>query len=638
MSASVEVVGLELVEDLQDLAIQGHTGRAGDYAAAAEETNSGECNTNRVDINNHHGFCAICLNKIVLQETALVKGCEHAYCVTCILRWASCKKQPTCPQCKIPFEFLNVHRALDGSIYDYMFEESVCLLLLASWFKPLVEAEKEELDKIEDCYYYEDDEDDLAEFNFSSSSSLRIDPDAGPSRQPKKDSPNKELVGRRAKRALKREAADKAAAAKHQQHLTRLEQGRKGGGCSIMKIGSSNSPLVEQISLRDSAQHKAMDSFTYNPGSNQEPEHEQSFSAILEIHVHHARNIHNICIYDNQDVYAKFSLTYNPDETLSTRIIDGGGKNPEFNERLLIKIRQPGAVLKCEIWMLSRVKNFMDDQLLGFALVPISSLSGKGKVTQDFALSSTDLFHSPAGTIKLSLTLDEKSSRLFFSELIVVDSCPTTSEHKKIPEEYSRIEFPDMNVVNENEQMVSEYFEKNGRALMRPWPSRPDGSFLHLGPMLVQDHEMANNNSLHELSVSPEQNSGFLSSTMTSLSDDRASADSMEKKGGFFADLSTSPDESELSTSKKGEAREENVAAEAEESVMQKQIVDMYMRSMQQFTESLAKMKLPMDLEKRKNDGSGDLIRGDGEKKIEMEKEEKKESNSRVFYGSRAFF
>lgn len=25
------------------------------------------------------GFCAICLEKILLQETALVKGCEHAY-------------------------------------------------------------------------------------------------------------------------------------------------------------------------------------------------------------------------------------------------------------------------------------------------------------------------------------------------------------------------------------------------------------------------------------------------------------------------------------------------------------------------------------------------------------------------------
>ncbi|KAJ6948579.1 hypothetical protein NC651_002795 [Populus alba x Populus x berolinensis] len=27
---------------------------------------------------NHGGICAICLDKIVLQETALIKGCEHA--------------------------------------------------------------------------------------------------------------------------------------------------------------------------------------------------------------------------------------------------------------------------------------------------------------------------------------------------------------------------------------------------------------------------------------------------------------------------------------------------------------------------------------------------------------------------------
>lgn len=26
-----------------------------------------------------HGVCAICLEKIPLEETALVKGCEHAY-------------------------------------------------------------------------------------------------------------------------------------------------------------------------------------------------------------------------------------------------------------------------------------------------------------------------------------------------------------------------------------------------------------------------------------------------------------------------------------------------------------------------------------------------------------------------------
>ncbi|GFP96277.1 hypothetical protein PHJA_001771800 [Phtheirospermum japonicum] len=400
-----------------------------------------------------------------------------------------------------------------------------------------------------------------------------------------------------------------------------------------------------------------MAQFIYNPNANQESE--DTFSGILEIHVHHARNIHNICIYDNQDVYAKFSLTYDPDGTLSTRIINGGGKNPDFNEDLIMKIHQADAVLKCEIWMLSRAKNYMDDQLLGFALVPISSVSGKGKVTQDFDLSSTDLFHSPAGTIKLSLSLSAKTPlNVSFSES-VVDSCSATSEllmDKKIPDDYCRIEFPDINDANENQQMVSEYFARNGQALLRPWLEKPDGSFLHLGARPVEDCEMGVNSSY---SVSPDgsiQNSGFQSSTMTSLSDDRNSADSMEKKVRFFADFSTSPDETPTSK-KKSEPREEsepnfpgndeenkmsstnavglvrNVKLEAEESVMQKQIVDMYMKSMQQFTESLAKMKLPMGLDKPEIDNQGDLIQN-ADEKIEIEKKD----NSRVFYGSRAFF
>ncbi|KAL0459132.1 UNVERIFIED_CONTAM: hypothetical protein Slati_0540400 [Sesamum latifolium] len=265
MSSAPEIVGLELVQGLQDLAIHEQADMKESCTASVEEINQGGCDTNKININNHHGVCAICLNKIVLQETALVKGCEHGYCVTCILRWASCKKEPTCPQCKHPFEFLHIHRALDGrhysfrgknelqqdmiinrqklrdfgkmifvcfhvsrnvsllnSIHDYMFEESVCLLLRAAWFKPLVEVEKEEVFEVEE-YEYDDEEDDLDEVYLGSSSSLRIG--AGPSHQRKKETPAKELVGRRAKRALKREAADKAAAAKHQQLLVRL--GRK---------------------------------------------------------------------------------------------------------------------------------------------------------------------------------------------------------------------------------------------------------------------------------------------------------------------------------------------------------------------------------------------------------------------------
>ncbi|KAJ7013108.1 hypothetical protein NC653_002966 [Populus alba x Populus x berolinensis] len=163
---------------------------------------------------NHGGICAICLDKIVLQETALIKGCEHA-------------------------------------IQDYMFEESVCLLLRASWFMTLTVEDHEDVYEDPEDYYpyeFEDEDDDLDEVHLSSSSNLRIgnrrwgdngyvraghqearpvhqadfkDSGAGTSREPKKKEAGKDRTGRRAKRTLKREAA----ASKHQQHLARL--GRK---------------------------------------------------------------------------------------------------------------------------------------------------------------------------------------------------------------------------------------------------------------------------------------------------------------------------------------------------------------------------------------------------------------------------
>ncbi|KAL6341902.1 hypothetical protein AAG906_038147 [Vitis piasezkii] len=435
--------------------------------------------------------------------------------------------------------------------------------------------------------------------------------------------------------------------------------------------------------------------FCYNPNSDGDGE-DAEFSGILEIFVHHARNIHNICIYDNQDVYAKFSLTYNPDETLSTRIINGGGKNPEFNENLIMKITQLDSVLKCEIWMLSRARNFLEDQLLGFALVPISLVVGKGKVTQDFSLSSTDLFHSPAGTVQLSLSLkaslpsepciNSSANSSITSEVVLLDR--KISQVNLDPVEYSRIEFPDINVVRENQQMVSEYFDlaRHGSS-SRPGLVGP-ASFLHLGasPQPVDDYEMVVNSSEENRggSVSPNgsiQNSGFLSSTTTSLSDDRNSADSIEKKNRLGGELSnslnasitTEPNQSsgacpDTPTSKKGiDVKEEkdsnfsnkeeesnkegnmgsvkfgqvfsaplgNINLEAEQSAMQQQIVDMYMRSMQQFTESLSKMKLPMNLDKPEPQDRGDVIQNHT---TNLELEKKKKDGSRVFYGSRAFF
>eukprot|EP01018_Ginkgo_biloba_P029708 Gb_22764 [translate_table: standard] len=227
---------------------------------AAKETtleSSGKkvCNDEQKDIfknavsENSDDFwlCAICRDRILPEEIAQIKGCEHAYCVTCILRWASYKTECWCPQCKHPFSYLFVYRALDGSVHDYLFEESVCLLLRASWFKP-VPLETHEAVEEQDDYQYEDDMDEAYYYTSNVRLGNRRWGDSGYVRAGRKEARpvgvcatgsqnetggsssrsnkgkeiSKEVAGRRAKRALKREAADKAAATKHQQHLQRL--------------------------------------------------------------------------------------------------------------------------------------------------------------------------------------------------------------------------------------------------------------------------------------------------------------------------------------------------------------------------------------------------------------------------------
>ncbi|KAL9319676.1 hypothetical protein ACSQ67_011515 [Phaseolus vulgaris] len=132
----------------------------------------------------------------------------------------------------------------EDSIQDYMFEESVCLLLRGSWFKPLSVEEhvvhEDAYEELEEYYPYEDEE--MEEAYYGGSSSVRIgncrwgdngyvrggrqearpvhrsnfqDSGASSSREPKKKDAGKGSTGRRAKRTQKREAADKAAEAKH---------------------------------------------------------------------------------------------------------------------------------------------------------------------------------------------------------------------------------------------------------------------------------------------------------------------------------------------------------------------------------------------------------------------------------------
>ncbi|KAJ8543851.1 hypothetical protein K7X08_025469 [Anisodus acutangulus] len=399
--------------------------------------------------------------------------------------------------------------------------------------------------------------------------------------------------------------------------------------------------------------------FLYNPELSTDSESE--LSGVLEIHVHHARNIHNICIYDNQDVYANFSLTYNPDDAISTRIISGGGKNPDFNEDLAMKVSQVDSILKCEIWMLSRAKALMEDQLLGFALVPISSVVGKGKITQDFSLSSTDLFHSPVGIVKLSLFLNTNnlislsnnpccspsSSSSISSEVVLLDR--NTSQVVLDPTEYSRIEFPEISLVKENQEMVSQYFDLGGSFLqLAAFHSHHDDQ----QKQQENDYEMAATNPSeeeddddddeladdHDSNISPKesiQNSWFLSSSMTS-----SAGSSPDKK---IYNMKNNNNKKDL-IKKEDEKRKEPhvvfsaplgniIIIDAEQSAMQQQIVDMYMRSMQQFTESLAKMKLPLDLDKA---DQKDHVLQDHGSTSDMKNSRKE--NSRVFYGSRAFF
>ncbi|KAM0947806.1 putative C2 domain-containing protein [Dioscorea sansibarensis] len=389
-------------------------------------------------------------------------------------------------------------------------------------------------------------------------------------------------------------------------------------------------------------------SFSSYTDSSPDPHSEStpSFSAMLDIYVHQARNIHNICIYANQDVYAKFSLTCSPDDTLSTQIIKGGGRNPDFNELLHLPIPIPhldaGAVLKCEIWMLSRARNYLDDQLLGFTLVPLSLLPlshPHPKLTQDFTLSSTDLFHSPAGTVQLTLSLDTCSlpscnSSLSFQDSGISTSTITSEVVLLNPDEYKRIEFPDISVAKENQLMVSEYF---GMAppLLHLAPSPPP-------PQSMDDYDMTNNGAAAaaDATASASPDESFQHSAATSLSDDRKSQE--ESNNG------NEDDEHDKECGKQeneglGSVFKSplgNINFEEEQSVMQQQIVDMYMRSMQQFTESLAKMKLPMDLDNPKaGEDDADLIQSEDKSKLEtLNKKKKKKDGSRVFYGSRAFF
>uniref|UniRef100_A0A383VAZ7 RING-type domain-containing protein n=1 Tax=Tetradesmus obliquus TaxID=3088 RepID=A0A383VAZ7_TETOB len=125
LSSALERMGLqnddELELEVQDSVFTPAQAEEGDAAEEAASEASADDMT-----------CAICLERTQLTELALVKGCEHQYCVNCILQWALCKEW--CPQCKQPFDYLLCHKQLDGTLSDFLVEESVVLLKRARWF------------------------------------------------------------------------------------------------------------------------------------------------------------------------------------------------------------------------------------------------------------------------------------------------------------------------------------------------------------------------------------------------------------------------------------------------------------------------------------------------------------------------
>jgi hypothetical protein len=187
---------------------------------------------------------------------------------------------------------------------------------------------------------------------------------------------------------------------------------------------------------------------------------------------------------------------------------------------------------------------------------------------------------------------------------------------------YSRVEFPDLNVVRENEDMAVQCLP-----------------FLHLGESPAQEGTMEVGTSPRgEPSKPVSSEGGKNASTTTTASDDMAIDISSSEPKKKPRNDAASP---ETPTSSVGKAADKEKAdvfkspmgdidMEAEQSAMQRQIMEMYVKSMQQFTESLGRVKLPMEL-----DGGAGVVVQTEDKKSGAEA---KKDGARVFYGSRAFF
>ncbi|KAL6529371.1 hypothetical protein OROGR_014994 [Orobanche gracilis] len=132
----------------------------------------------------------------------------------------------------------------------------------------------------------------------------------------------------------------------------------------------------------------------------------------LEVHVHQVRDIHNICIYQKQDINANLWLTSDPEKAVSIKIIERAGYSAVFDEKFLLNVGNIDYSLKCEIRLLSRVS---------------------------FIELSVSCWSTTGGHSNSRITAHVKKSI------------------KSLSDELDSIDFPDPKAANENHQMVEEY-------------------------------------------------------------------------------------------------------------------------------------------------------------------------------------
>ncbi|KAK2995657.1 hypothetical protein RJ640_013614 [Escallonia rubra] len=363
---------------------------------------------------------------------------------------------------------------------------------------------------------------------------------------------------------------------------------------------------------------------------------------VLEVYIHQARDIHNICIYQKQDVYAKFFLTSDPETTLSTKIINGGGQNPIFDENFRLDVQTFDSSLKCEIWMLSRVKNYLEDQLLGFALIPLSNVViENGKLAREFLLSSSDVFHSPAGFVRLTLTYTGALPEVLeipapHSSLAAVDPEVPSS----VTGELNKIEFENPNILNENEMMVSEYFEISQSSKSVHSSRNGNHQSSDSSDNDIENVETELGDAVSKIDKSPrsvESPKALVPTSSQTVCDTLGSSNSVNQDSTSSTKEKKEDDgEAERGTSAMPNSTTAqpviNMDVAPEPKVVQQEIVDMYMKSMQQFTDALAKMKLPMSINSEQ-ESSGNTA---SDEKVQASKGN--EPSPKVFYGSRAFF